>query len=105
MRVLLAREELEGFRFRVHLDEGRTVPDPSLPPPEPGQADPRPRMPDPRYVMELAWGKEPPAGQSGGAYLAGIRRELRALCAARLAELRSAEAGPGQVLSLEGEEW
>ena len=85
MKLLLARERGGVLRFRVHLDEGRLGAD--------GQ-------PDPAWIEEWRWTATAPDGRTRPQYLADIRRELRLLADARLADLA---APPDTGVALPGE--
>lgn len=91
MMTVKAYNAHDGYRFVVVLDDGKQIPDPSLPPPEEGQADTRPMVQDPAWVMEMTWGKEPPNGQTLAEYLANCKREAELLGAEELARRTPAE--------------
>jgi hypothetical protein len=52
--------------------------------------------PDPEYLLELRWGKEPPAGVSEEQYRADLREEVKRQAEARLAQLGGGTPLPGE---------
>jgi hypothetical protein len=105
MQLIKARKTAAGtYQMAVHIDETKTIPDPSQPAPEDGQDDARPRVPDPRWVIEREYG-EAPAGTDEQEHLAGIIKEIRLLSEDELALRLSVTPEPvEQVLAIEGQQ-
>jgi hypothetical protein len=80
MKILVAEETSAGFRWAIHYDETKTVPNPAY--------DPRETIPDPRYVVLETWGRlERNIGESDKEYAARKveyvqmqKRELQLKC-------------------------
>ena len=110
MSVLLARDTGTDYVIRVHLDDAKLAPDPTLPPPgTDAQGDPlpdtRPLVPDPAWVAEWRWGKQPPAGVTATAYRAMLRNEAKALAGVERTKRQAVASGDGigTALSFEGQ--
>ena len=86
MLMLTARRKDRSFRYVVHLDTTKFLPDGTTP--------------DPAWCFEQSWTK--PAEGGGTGWQAGVRADLKALCNARLADLIEA-ADPGVALPQEGQ--
>ena len=109
MRLMTSRRIGSDLRYIVHLDPSKTVPDPGWN--DPGDGSTRPLAPDPEWVMDQTYGAGPRSGAETApqfvarltAFEASARREMRALCAERLAAMQ-ARGKPGETgVALAGE--
>jgi hypothetical protein len=101
MNLILARRNGGDFRYQVHLDETKTIPDPD---------DATKTIPDPAYVLDRTYGAGGRAkNETAAQYTARLtafesqhRAEMRVSCVEALAALRAPKVS-GTALTGEGQ--
>lgn len=100
MKLLTARRSGTNFRYRVHLDETKTIEQDGV------------TVPDPAYTLDQTYGAGPRmGGETVPAYTARLtafettaRREMKALCVEALAAMQTRAQKPSEIgVALAGE--